>query len=226
MLRFNKETCGNSKGGNRISIHPMLRFNFGVGNLANISDEISIHPMLRFNWAKEFAREIVKLFQYILCYGSTRSFMFLLNFTFISIHPMLRFNTSWCAKSSQWSWISIHPMLRFNLIHTLLFRLRNGFQYILCYGSTMTKWKKSMDNWYFNTSYVTVQRFLFYTIYKHIKISIHPMLRFNLKNSYLFQSSHWFQYILCYGSTHKFNSTILTTEISIHPMLRFNFFYK
>ena len=77
------------------------------------------------------------------------------------------------------------------------------FQYILCYGSTayefyawifgidfntsyvtvqlITKFILDIQKNNFNTSYVTVQHKMTDGIYLHIRISIHPMLRFNWK---------------------------------------------
>ena len=114
---------------------------------------------------------------------------------------MLRFNKTIQTVEKASESISIHPMLRFN---KMLLYLQGGimkFQYILCYGSTLSlslffRW---INN--FNTSYVTVQRSRLYfffmsleyfntsyvTVQRRFKrnckcingISIHPMLRFN-----------------------------------------------
>ena len=119
--------------------------------------------------------------------------------------------------------ISIHPMLRFNAVKEVLVESGLRFQYILCYGSTHTKFLSYLYLLNFNTSYVTVQqpaiklseikKHNFNTSYvtvqlKHLKqilcsctISIHPMLRFNKKCYEFFCNEFGFQYILCYGST-------------------------
>ena len=58
-----------------------------------------------------------------------------------------------------------------------------------------------------------------------IKISIHPMLRFNLKEHEHVNVHQKFQYILCYGSTSEWcRGFRFCFWISIHPMLRFNCF--
>ena len=70
-------------------------------------------------------------------------------------------------------------MLRFNDLCTVKRHTEIEFQYILCYGSTRKPagiWKKQSN---FNTSYVTVQRFLIAIFRTEKVISIHLMLRFN-----------------------------------------------
>ena len=59
--------------------------------------------------------DIQKIFQYILCYGST---------AFSAATPALKI-------------ISIHPMLRFNIFNNVDDLPVVIFQYILCYGSTI-----------------------------------------------------------------------------------------
>ena len=76
-----------------------------------------------------------------------------------------------------------------------------AFQYILCYGSTCLPASISHLLHYFNTSYVTVQQWCNNSSSIINFISIHPMLRFNPSYS---------QFLAFAG------------EISIHPMLRFN----
>ena len=77
----------------------------------------------------------------------------------------------------------------------------------------------------FNTSYVTVQ--LYVPLQKQsffLRISIHPMLRFNVYFKALNILTLAFQYILCYGSTEiALFTSLISSIISIHPMLRFNY---
>ena len=136
-------------------------------------------------------------------------------------------------------------MLRFNIYQRSMVCLLQEFQYILCYGSTRKPagiWKKQSN---FNTSYVTVQRFLIAIFRTEKVISIHLMLRFNLPHlsaavfAIIFQyilcygstlvisnidvCRTKFQYILCYGSTCVwFSDAYPVWTISIHLMLRFN----
>ena len=136
----------------------MLRFNF-IQNFKNsIKWWISIHPMLRFNTGEIFSFDKTGTFQYILCYGSTKLWG-------CGIYTWLYFNTSY---------VTVQLPLPFYKKSTL------GFQYILCYGSTLILNNIGFFIKDFNTSYVTVQPFwaLCYAI--KFKISIHPMLRFNL----------------------------------------------
>ena len=92
------------------------------------------------------------------------------------------------------------------------------FQYILCYGSTIRKIKIPRRKVNFNTSYVTVQRFLAARTPLGNHISIHPMLRFNMEGFFMFNDFNKFQYILCYGST-------LTICSSIYKTTNFNTSY-
>ena len=80
-------------------------------------------------------------------------------------------------------------------------RRRYTFQYILCYGSTLELEIIQQSGSNFNTSYVTVQRFFWKLKLQKVKISIHPMLRFNGKKIKQHGRRNRFQYILCYGST-------------------------
>ena len=93
-------------------------------------------------------------------------------------------------------------MLRFNIITYFSYVVIPKFQYILCYGSTISPFipskllsifqyilcygstlpfldKRLFKKYYFNTSYVTVQQVFWSWFYFYSKISIHPMLRFN-----------------------------------------------
>ena len=100
---------------------------------------ISIHPMLRFNIFSRAFKQSLTAFQYILCYGSTSKSQISPVLLIISIHPMLRFNST--EQSSSGKGIP--------------------FQYILCYGSTITLTEIRKFQKDFNTSYVTVQPFLY-----------------------------------------------------------------
>ena len=71
MLRFNSFLLFQATWNNCISIHPMLRFNIRIFSCFFPCTKISIHPMLRFNLFKEYYSPKCKIFQYILCYGST-----------------------------------------------------------------------------------------------------------------------------------------------------------
>ena len=100
-------------------------------------------------------------------------------FVGISIHPMLRFNKSSFLGSRFLLSISIHPMLRFNIPRMQTHTRNGGFQYILCYGSTLSKRLGWLSLYHFNTSYVTVQQSQISPVLLIRYISIHPMLRFN-----------------------------------------------
>ena len=104
---------------NKISIHPMLRFNW--------EKILGIYPKARFQYILCYGSTYVAVvcircrtwFQYILCYGSTKNYDYHNDFEDrISIHPMLRFNNICMFLRFKVSSISIHPMLRFNIITT------------------------------------------------------------------------------------------------------------
>ena len=83
-------------------------------------------------------RHYKKIFQYILCYGSTLASIYDSLNTAISIHPMLRFNINQLALY----WINFND---FNTSYVTVQPIKFGrkdstgrFQYILCYGSTKT----------------------------------------------------------------------------------------
>ena len=81
----------------------------------------------------------------------------------------------------KYSLISIHPMLRFNGRSGTAYSRRSGFQYILCYGSTVIA-KRARPN----QDLISIHPMLRFNPVKKVKskksqrISIHPMLRFNL----------------------------------------------
>ena len=78
----------------------------------------------------------------------------------ISIHPMLRFNI--LNKKIKYIFSGFQYILCYgSTLHVLLAHQKKfGFQYILCYGSTLANLNKAMPpKYYFNTSYVTVQQF-------------------------------------------------------------------
>ena len=115
----------------------MLRFNSTKTIIKNIPKNISIHPMLRFNSTKTIIKNIPKKFQYILCYGST-THMFLNN------TKLNHFNTSYVTVQ-RGSMVGLNLLMSyFNTSYVTVQRLGftatpirlNGFQYILCYGST------------------------------------------------------------------------------------------
>ena len=73
---------------------PILKVaaNVNIQSSSSFINKISIHPMLRFNWEKILGIYPKARFQYILCYGSTRFPLMIYKSFHISIHPMLRFN--------------------------------------------------------------------------------------------------------------------------------------
>ena len=159
--------------------------------------------MLRFNLKPKMLLLVHAEFQYILCYGSTYNATKYYYTYHISIHPMLRFNLNALNMAAIDKYISIHPMLRFNFLKFVCNKLGFfSFQYILCYGSTSCIQKIGHEFIKFqyilcygstnaNTTRATATN----------KISIHPMLRFNVIISHQLQCKKGFQYILCYGST-------------------------
>ena len=159
----------------------MLRFNRLAPEKNNWLNKISIHPMLRFNFqGKKHTFPKIKRFQYILCYGSTFwTQRWKCYYDLISIHPMLRFNAERMTR--------FMPYIKFQYILCYGSTLRENsklnshirFQYILCYGSTLFCFLVLFG-------YETFQYILCYgsTGFKACDISatfisIHPMLRFN-----------------------------------------------
>ena len=122
---------------------------------------ISIHPMLRFNLTVPNVSGLVLKFQYILCYGST----YLINNNFVG------------AKKFQYILCYGSTIIPFPIIIIPFL-----FQYILCYGSTFVMATEKEILFNFNTSYVTVQLWMF---------------------QQSTQTGSKFQYILCYGSTKR-----------------------
>ena len=141
-------------------------------------------------------------FQYILCYGSTSN-------SNLTITDSGIFQYILCYGSTSNSNLTITDS--------------GIFQYILCYGSTTGRLRDTIAGFHFNTSYVTVQHFMYAIAFDLKIISIHLMLRFNFVYSNLLSIPQYisihlmlrfnplsypdskehfiFQYILCYGST-------------------------
>ena len=137
---------------------------------------------------------------------------------------MLRFNWFFYVCLFSYFRISIHPMLRFNNALETKYRVLNVFQYILCYGSTGSLyWKPRRERKFqyilcygsTSSSFIIIKiikKFQYILCYGStvnlpskspliLKISIHPMLRFNSGQNVPTQLPTAFQYILCYGST-------------------------
>ena len=137
----------------------MLRFNFVYSNLLSIPQYISIHLMLRFNY---FA--FLKMAQFR--YFNTSYVTVQLPYDVLIPISKVYFNTSYVTVQHRWHSdythccsISIHLMLRFNNLSKSSTGIRKDFntsyvtvqrrepdfikkyeifQYILCYGSTLT----------------------------------------------------------------------------------------
>ena len=117
----------------------MLRFNGKSDFWYSFTRLISIHPMLRFNFLVIRVGTKLSEFQYILCYGSTET-----------------------RKQGKLTRKSFQYILCYGStvnVSTLWF-LYKEFQYILCYGSTPHFHLQILSEFYFNTSYVTVQRII------------------------------------------------------------------
>ena len=180
-----------------------FRANF---SLRNITNKHEYHFMLQFNIDVHIGTRFSLEFQYILCYGSTAICTQIISLVVrISIHLMLRFNLPNGEYVPVLIDISIHLMLRFNAAGFRGDIDSVWFQYILCYGSTSRIFMPHSCAIYFNTSYVTVQRFKdvqpwnalldFNTSYVTVQRTVTIKLEFIPE----------FQYILCYGSTFPIN---------------------
>ena len=115
---------------------------------------------------------------------------------------MLRFNILGGLNNVFSCFISIHLMLRFNKKQNQKRKKFEKFQYILCYGSTLSIHLKKRMQIHFNTSYVTVQHLLA-TGFKDNQLAFQYILCYG---STLIPCTNRaktiiFQYILCYGST-------------------------
>ena len=158
--------------------------------------------MLRFNKVMLLWYLYLIIFQYILCYGSTRisqvGLIFVRNFntSYVTVQQTPISDALKIKRDFNTSYVTVQHETR--LQHDVKsFR----FQYILCYGSTCPLFGFPNNEENFNTSYVTVQRFSrlptsitaanFNTSYVTVQqqksknrkgkqeISIHLMLRFN-----------------------------------------------
>ena len=105
------------------------------------------------------------------------------------------------SKNSKSINISIHLMLWFNPDFSKSYSVVLGFQYILCYGSTIPTFFITILIINFNTSYVMVQPHSGAGVKLLHFISIHLMLWFNFVKTNSAPKIEIFQYILCYGST-------------------------
>ena len=114
----------------------MLRFNGIIMFIAFAFGVISIHLMLRFNRLHPGKTELLLLFQYILCCGSTVIYGL---YTFV----LFRFQYILCCGST--------------FTCKTFMNNRIKFQYILCCGSTKLSDSSLILAKDFNTSYVAVQ---------------------------------------------------------------------
>ena len=96
-------------------------------------------------------------FQYILCVGSSNYGILYSDCIRVSIHPMCRFKIFNRIIAILSNLVSIHPMCRFKDNGGTGNGNDNGFQYILCVGSSIPLVRKKLSLMGFNTSYVSVQ---------------------------------------------------------------------
>ena len=160
MLRFNEERKKESDGFTTVSIHPMLRFNLEYIWNDWRTYRVSIHPMLRFN-VNWFWRCGCKILRFHTSYVTVQ-----LKQVRRESEELLGFPYILCYGSTK-------KMSDLSLKMT-------GFPYILCYGSTIHILSIFFAKICFHTSYVTVQHLYFRNKLLKRKVSIHPMLRFNL----------------------------------------------
>ena len=224
MLRFNDYASESLVSTNQISIHLMLRFNSRlVSFIRNLSD-ISIHLMLRFNSNDLNDWFDMHRFQYILCYGSTfkgiRYGCLFINFntSYVTVqhgrdsqsrNVKYYFNTSYVTVQPQENFSTFRINTYFNTSYVTVQRWNRKssrkqctiFQYILCYGSTITAILSKMCSYNFNTSYVTVQ--------------LNPSWRIQIFYRYFNTSYVTVQHQQGRGKP-------VRQRISIHLMLRFN----
>ena len=114
MLRFNEDAVEIRKTAEKNFNTSYVTVQQLLPNVKNEKTKISIHPMLRFNGNYLDPLESRRVFQYILCYGSTL-LLFLMFFYFN------HFNTSYVTVQQRKISLKFPPL---------------RFQYILCYGST------------------------------------------------------------------------------------------
>ena len=180
--------------------------------------------MLRFNSFETILLGGEPEFQYILCCGSTLNAWQGLCLILISIHLMLRFNETSTPRGGIFIVISIHLMLRFNLLWVYLFLIYQEISIHLMLRFNYNKKKRLFQAvFYFNTSYVAVQLFLFsrimtmmiyfntsYVAVQHSLLKIFLIWLYNFNTSYVAvqrkkarrdSQRKAFQYILCCGST-------------------------
>ena len=131
--------------------------------------------MLRFNILDPEVISGVSRFQYILCYGSTFLWIFIVlcvryfNTSYVTVQHALTIIRTYIFI------ISIHLMLRFNLFKIVkIYNVRSNFN--TSYVTVQHFLFQLLRNWifYFNTSYVTVQhRFslLFQVFFKNFNTS-------------------------------------------------------
>ena len=182
-----------------VSIHLMLLFiGSSEPNLINCWI-VSIHLMLLFIFHPLSVQHHAYEFQYISCYSLSVSGHFLLWWTSVSIHLMLLFIGS--------------GLLRGDVLLK--------FQYISCYSLSpchdplKEAWRVSIHlmllfiwflrlllffDWCFNTSHVTLYRFICIVFTASWSVSIHLMLLFIIQTS---------------------NYRIIKSQVSIHLMLLF-----
>ena len=182
-----------------VSIHLMLLF-------INESDRMK-HMWDRFNTSHvtlylevHDKQKHCRTFQYISCYSLSGGLDKSAKGHTVSIHLMLLFITSVWFQTLILEWVSIHLMLLFIRYGRCRDGIRPSFQYISCYSLSAHPWCLENVNWAFqyiscyslsevvlatppfklsfNTSHVTLYRFMFFQRLCDILVSIHLMLLF------------------------------------------------
>ena len=129
----------------------------------------------------------------------------------VSIHLMLLFIQIHSLVSS-YLIVSIHLMLLFicNSLHQILCSAGVSIHLMLLFITDNAPQINSYSC--FNTSHVTLYRFLIQQPIPSIFVSIHLMLLFISKNGFTCSSYNLFQYISCYSL-----SVLLTMDLRFYP---------
>ena len=166
-----------SVNGEPISIHLMLLF-IGYGVVDHRADNhfntshVTVYPLRKCNW------QGIPIFQYISCYClsscSSPSGSLLLSFQYISCYCLSKRH----ATPGKPCYISIHLMLLFIGYDDCAIYCGVEFQYISCYCLSLQGKVPAWMYFDFNTSHVTVYRWIKSIRTFRIGISIHLMLLF------------------------------------------------
>ena len=118
LFRFDSLNAKRALNAIYISIQHLFRFDMKPKNSLTNTLEISIQHLFRFDYFKCYNLSLYLLFQYNICFGSTKVVYYYFKGSFISIQHLFRFDPLFGYWFNIVSFISIQHLFRFDIFES------------------------------------------------------------------------------------------------------------